>query len=111
MPHTKTTIVIELDEKLSDMQKMELRELFADALHEFKGNRTPIQAYWDKRYGNGRVYTTDAERARKLAQIDRRVSLAGLLHNPVLRLEVKEEEVPDKFEPGSPEYEAVARSE
>jgi|SRR6267154_1403198 len=111
MPHTKTVITIELDQQLAPEVKKELAELFADALHEFKGNRLPIYSYFERNYGNKSVYKTEAEKARKMAQIDRRVTLAGMLHNPVLRLEVKEEEVPDKFEPGSPEYEAVARSE
>lgn len=87
-----TVITIRMEGELKKEQQDELRVLFADALGDFKAGRTPVQEYFQKRYGNGHVYKTDAERAKKMAQIDRRVSLANMLHNPVLNLTVTQEE-------------------
>lgn len=84
-----TIITIKMEEDLKPEVQDELRYLFGDALHEFQGNRRPIHEYFDKQYGDRKVYVTDADRAKKMAQIDRRVTLAGMLHNPVLRLESK----------------------
>lgn len=91
-----TFITIKLEENIRDDQKQELRNLFADALYEFRTSRTPIQAYWDKKYGSGRVYATPAERAQKLASINRRNELAELLHTPVLQLDARVVDSSDK---------------
>jgi hypothetical protein len=84
-----TIITIKMEEDLKSEVRLELGGLFADALYEFKGNRTPIAEYFKKRYGDGKTYFNEAERAKKMAQIDRRVTLASMLHNPVLRLEAR----------------------
>ncbi len=78
-------VIMVVDDGLSAQETDDLRYLLVDALGEFAVARTPAPDYVDRRYPGPDYYP---DRAKKVAQVERRNSLAKKLHNSALHFVV-----------------------
>jgi hypothetical protein len=78
-------IILTVDDGLTEQEQADLRYLLSDALGEFAARRTPAKAYVEERYPDDKHYFAFDD---KLAQVERRNTLARKLHNAALHFEV-----------------------
>jgi hypothetical protein len=81
-----TKIVLTIDEGLTPQEEHDLRYLISDALDGFaRGARADAEKYVETRYPREtHVWMSDTARAQKIAEVQRRVSLATRLHDAAL---------------------------
>jgi hypothetical protein len=80
-----TKIVLTVEDGLTEQEQTDLRYLLTDALGEFAARRTPAKEYVETRYPDDKQYFAFDD---KLAQVERRNTLARKLHNAALHFEV-----------------------
>jgi hypothetical protein len=81
----QTKIILTVDGGLTDDEQADLCYLFSDALGEFAARRTPAKQYVEERYPDDKRYFAFDD---KLAQVERRNTLALKLHSAALNFEV-----------------------
>ena len=80
-----TKIVLTVGSGLTEQEQTDLRYLLTDALGEFAASRSPANEYVKSRYPDDQRFFAYDD---KVAQVERRNTLARKLHNAALHFEV-----------------------
>ena len=91
----KTVITITLNVALSDHQESLVPQLLADCFHNFTKNREDPRAYFERVYGNRKVYATEQDREEKIQDISTRNGIAEELFGASHKAKVEVTLAPD----------------
>jgi hypothetical protein len=78
-----TKIILTIEEELTEPECNDLQLLLCDALSEFATRRSPAAQYVDERYPATNEGYNWVNRPEKVAQVQRRITLAQKLHKGV----------------------------